>query len=172
MPSISRLLLAGFVALPLLAGCDQLGIETPDKTLARQDAEGRAIGSACRHAGRALEDCYARTLQDKKNRYITKASIFNGWKDMDAYMRENNLAVVPVTPPEPAPLPATATEGENGEAGKDGEADAHEVKPGAKPEAGKEEAKPVAKPDTKVEAPVKPKAGGKISARLDIPHYG
>lgn len=169
-----RFLLAGLATLLLLAGCDQLGIETPDKTLARQEAEGRAIGSACRHAGRALEDCYARAQQDKKNRYISRASIFNGWKDMDAYMRENNLAIVPVTPVELAPLPAAVTEGDNAdaEAAKNVENDTREVKPGAKPEADKEEAKPGSKPETKVEAPANPKTNGKISAGIDQPHYG
>ncbi len=114
-----RLLLAGSFALPLLAGCDQLGIETPDKTLARQEAEGKAIGSACRQTGRALETCYARAQLDKKNKYITKASIFNGWKEMDVYMRENNLAVIPPSEPDAAPVPAAApVEGAEGEAGK------------------------------------------------------
>lgn len=71
-----------------LAGCDQLGIETPDKVAARQEAEGKAIGGACRHAGRALEDCY------EMNRRASKAAIYAGWRDMDGYMRENNIAVV------------------------------------------------------------------------------
>jgi hypothetical protein len=75
----------------LLAGCDQLGIETPAQLTAAKEAEGRAIGSACRHSGRALEDCY--TLNPK----ALKAAVFTGWRDMDAYMRENNIEAVPVT---------------------------------------------------------------------------
>lgn len=74
-----------------LAGCDQLGIfgiESPAQIAAAQEAEGRAIGSACRHSGRALEDCFAR------NKKASKAAIFSGWRDMDAYMRENNIEVM------------------------------------------------------------------------------
>ena len=90
----------------LLAGCDQLGIDTPAAEAAREEAEGKAIGSACRQTGRALEDCYL------NNRRAPKAAIFNGWRDMDAYMRDNNIqAVVPdlvdapagAKAPEPAP---------------------------------------------------------------------
>lgn len=79
----------------LLAGCEQLGLETPAQLAAAKDAEGRAIGSACRHSGRALEDCY--TLNPK----ASMAAIFNGWRDMDAYMRENSLEVIPSVIPKP-----------------------------------------------------------------------
>ena len=48
-----------------------------------------AIGGACRHSGRALEDCY------KLNSKASKSAIYAGWRDMDAYMRENNIAIVP-----------------------------------------------------------------------------
>lgn len=176
MSPVTRLFLAGLIALPLLAGCDQLGIETPAKTLARQDAEGKALGSACRHAGRALEDCYARAAKDKKNKYITKASIFDGWKEMDAYMRDNNLAIVPPPGGEGETMPAMVTtpgEEENGDAAaKDSPEPAPGGnKPGSAPAPG---AKPDAKkPETKVDAPAdsKPKGNGKISARLGIPSY-
>lgn len=87
MQKISFLILCGFI----LAGCDQLGIETPAQLAAAKDAEGRAMGSACRHSGRALEDCYA------LNKKASKAAIFSGWRDMDAYMRENNIEVVAPT---------------------------------------------------------------------------
>lgn len=94
-PSAASLL----AVLVLLAGCEQLGIETPAQQQARIDAEGRAIGSSCRHAGRALEDCY------QINPKASKSAIFNGWRDMDAYMRENKLEDVapqfPMKPPEP-----------------------------------------------------------------------
>jgi hypothetical protein len=82
----------------LLAGCDQLGIETPAQQTARSAAEGKAIGSSCRHAARALEDCY------QINPKAAKAAIFEGWRDMDAYMRENKLeAVAPQFPMNPPP---------------------------------------------------------------------
>ncbi|MEN9484104.1 MAG: hypothetical protein RJB37_1984, partial [Pseudomonadota bacterium] len=46
------------IAAGLLAGCDQLGIESASATLARTEADAKAVGSACRHAMRAIEDCY------------------------------------------------------------------------------------------------------------------
>lgn len=72
----------------LLAGCDRLGIETPAQEAARSEAEGKAIGSACRQSGRALEDCY------QMNPKASKATIFDGWRDMDGYMRENKISEV------------------------------------------------------------------------------
>jgi len=75
-------------AAALLSACDMLGIESPERIAAARDAEGRAIGGACRHAGRAIEDCY--TL----NRKGDKAAIFAGWRDMNDYMRENKIDVV------------------------------------------------------------------------------
>jgi hypothetical protein len=81
-PSYGLILL---ILASLLAGCDQLGIDTPAAEAAREEAEGKAIGSACRQTGRALEDCYL------NNRRAPKAAIFNGWRDMDAYMRENKI---------------------------------------------------------------------------------
>lgn len=72
-----------------LTGCDQLGIESLSQKNAKIDAEGKAVGGACRHAGRALEDCYS------MNKKASKAAVYAGWRDMDAYMRENKLEVVP-----------------------------------------------------------------------------
>jgi hypothetical protein len=81
----------------LLTGCDQLGIDTPQKAAERQLADAKAVGSACRHALRAIEDCYI--LNPKAD----KASVFSGWREMDEYMRENKLEgispVVPRSPP-------------------------------------------------------------------------
>lgn len=79
--------LAG-VAL-LLAGCDLVAmLDEQGKVDAKREAEGRAVGSACRHSGRALEECYERSPK------TSKAAIFAGWRDMDAYMRENNISIV------------------------------------------------------------------------------
>lgn len=157
------------IALPFLAGCEQLGIETPAQAQARQDLEGKAIGSACRQTGRPLEDCYARAQKDKKTKLISRASIFNGWKEMDAYMRENNLAIIPPVPDEPAPAPAAA-EGENPdgakaeEAGADGKDAKAEGKDAEKAPAGKNE---------KAEPPSKtaPATGKKISAATRHPAF-
>jgi hypothetical protein len=75
-----------------LTACDQLGIETPGVVAAKKEAEGRAIGSACRHAVRSIEDCYA------SNPRASKAAIFTGWREMDEYMRENDIAGMPASP--------------------------------------------------------------------------
>ncbi len=77
----SRLLL---VVPMLLAGCDIPGLG-PDPRIAQREADGKAIGSACRHALRGIEDCY--TLNEK----ASKTAVFAGWKEMDQYMRENKL---------------------------------------------------------------------------------
>ena len=82
----------------LASGCDQLGIETPAVAKANKEADAKAVGGACRHAGRAIEDCY--TLNKKAD----KAAMFAGWREMNEYMRENKLEpVAPVIPPEPDP---------------------------------------------------------------------
>lgn len=81
-------LLAPLVMALALSACDQLGIETPAQTSARQESEGKAVGGACRHAGRALEDCY------KSSPKMSKAAIYAGWRDMDTYMRENKIDIV------------------------------------------------------------------------------
>ena len=74
------------LAMPwLLAGCDLLGIEPASAVAARREAEGKAIGGACRHAGRAIEDCY------QLNRRADKAAVFAGWREMNDYMRENKI---------------------------------------------------------------------------------
>lgn len=105
----------GVLLLLPLAGCDQLGIETPQKATERQQAEARAIGSACRHAVRAIEDCY--TLNPKAD----KAAMFAGWREMDEYMRENKLEGV--TPVVPRPPPVAASKASAPDA-KDEEGDA------------------------------------------------
>lgn len=87
-----RIALSALIALAatLLAGCEQLGIESPEKVAAARAAEGAAVGGACRHAGRAIEDCY--TLNKKAD----KAAVFAGWRDMNDYMRDNKIE--PVSP--------------------------------------------------------------------------
>lgn len=75
-------------ALWLVAGCDQLGIESAQVLAERREADGRAIGGACRHAARALEDCFA------LNRKADKAAIFEGWREMNDYMREHSIEAV------------------------------------------------------------------------------
>ena len=79
---------AWMLLVPLLAGCDIPGLG-PDPRAVQREAEAEAIGGACRHALRGLEDCY--TLNPK----APKAAVFAGWKGMDAYMRENKLEGTP-----------------------------------------------------------------------------
>jgi hypothetical protein len=76
------------LALALVAGCDMLGIESAQLVAERKEAESRAVGGACRHAGRALEDCFV------LNRKAEKAAVFAGWREMNDYMRENKIEEV------------------------------------------------------------------------------
>lgn len=73
----------------LMAGCEALGIETATQIAAKKEAEARAIGSACRHAVRSIEDCF------NSNPKAGKAAVFAGWKEMDQYMRENEIVGMP-----------------------------------------------------------------------------
>lgn len=77
-------LAAALALLSLLAGCEIPGMGPDPRTLQRE-ADAKAIGGACRHALRGIEDCYS--LNPKAN----KAAVFAGWKDMDSYMRENKI---------------------------------------------------------------------------------
>lgn len=85
-----HLITAFLLCAAALAGCDMLGVDSAEKLAAAREADGRAIGGACRHANRAIEDCYA------LNKKADKASVFAGWRDMNDYMRENKIE--PVVP--------------------------------------------------------------------------
>ncbi len=94
------LLLTGLVS-GTLAGCDLEALLADPKAVQRE-ADAKAIGSACRHGLRPIEDCYA------LNPKASKALIFAGWKAMDEYMRENKIegsAPTGVKPP-PQQVPA------------------------------------------------------------------
>lgn len=83
------LLAAVLAPLLLLAGCPLSGGEPAEAVAARKEAEGKAVGGACRHAGRAIEDCFA------LNKRADKAALFGGWREMNDYMRENKIEAVP-----------------------------------------------------------------------------
>lgn len=117
------------LALALLAGCDLLGIESPEKVAATREADGKAVGGACRHAGRAIEDCYA------LNKKADRAAVFAGWRDMNDYMRENKIEAVPPQIAGVAAKPAAAEE----------VADAHADKRPTKAAEGKAKDKPKAR---------------------------
>jgi len=122
------------LALPALSGCDQLGIETPAKTAERMATESKAIGSACRHAMRAIEDCY--TLNPKAD----KSAVFGGWREMDEYMRENKLeGVAPVVPRPPPEAPSKPKKGK-GAASKPSDAEEGADDAEAKPAKGEDAA--------------------------------
>ncbi|MDH4061324.1 MAG: hypothetical protein OEU94_10985 [Aquincola sp.] len=98
--------LAHFTALLLvpllLAGCELFGGESTEVQTARKEAEGKAVGGACRHAGRAIEDCFA------LNKRADKAAIFAGWREMNDYMRDNKVETVPPEGMAPAESAAKA----------------------------------------------------------------
>jgi hypothetical protein len=124
---LRRALTLAVIALPplLLAGCDLFGGESAEALAARKEAEGKAVGGACRHAGRALEDCYA------LNRKSERAAVFAGWREMNDYMRENKIDSV-------APQLGAGTELAAKPAHVDGcEAKAAADEKAAKPAAGK-----------------------------------
>ena len=90
---LRRAALVLVIASSSLAGCDMLGnalgIESPEKVAAVREAEGKAIGGACRNAARGIEDCFA------LNRKADKAAVFAGWREMNDYMRENKIEATP-----------------------------------------------------------------------------
>jgi len=98
-----RALTLALIALPplLLGGCDLLGGESAEVLAGRREAEGKAVGGACRHAARAIEDCFA------LNKRADKAAVFAGWREMNDYMRDNKVdAVVPQGVAVPTAAPA------------------------------------------------------------------
>lgn len=95
-----HLIALALCTLPL-AACDLLGLNDDARIAAAREAEGKAVGAACRYSARALEECYG------MNPKTSKAAIFAGWRDMDGYMRENNIQVVsPEGAEEPQPAKA------------------------------------------------------------------
>ena len=120
-------LLAALILPPLLAGCEMLGIESPERIAAAREADGKAVVGACRNAGRAIEDCYA------LNRKAERAAVFAGWRDMNDYMRENKIEpVTPVLAAQPATQVAKIA-AEVDEAKSSGDAEKPAARPAAAP---------------------------------------
>ncbi|BCL75527.1 hypothetical protein JHS3_12630 [Jeongeupia sp. HS-3] len=84
MPISPRLALLSLLLVLPLTACDQV-----TGLLNKQQENGKAIGAACRHSGRALEDCYLR------NARVPKADIYAGWKEMNEYMLAKKMDIVP-----------------------------------------------------------------------------
>ena len=82
-----KLLLIAVSAM-LLAACDIPGLG-PDPRIAQREADGKATGAACRHALRGIEDCY------NQNEKASKTAVFEGWKEMDQYMRDHKIEGIP-----------------------------------------------------------------------------
>jgi len=109
----------------LLAACDLPFLDDEAaKIEAKREAEGKAIGSGCRYSGRPLEECYG------MNPKTSKAAMFAGWRDMDGYMRENNIQTATPEPETPAgkeedatkPKAADASAGQSNAKGSDASA--------------------------------------------------
>ena len=69
-----------------------LGVEMPDPT--DKAALGQAIGAEfgayqAGLAGRSIESCF------QTNPRAGKAAVFAGWREMDQYMRDNNVVGMP-----------------------------------------------------------------------------
>jgi hypothetical protein len=96
-----RILIA-LLATLLLTACDIPGLG-PDPRIQLRESEGRAVGGACRYAQRGIEECYAQNPQSPKT------AVFEGWKDMDQYMRENKIEGQP-----PAEAPRKTAAGAEG----------------------------------------------------------
>ena len=119
-----------------LTGCDQLGIESAADVAARREADGRAVGAGCRHAARSVEDCYA------NNKRADKAAVFAGWKEMNDYMRENNMASAPAAPE----TTVAAAPDEANDKAPAADADKPDVKSKAGAKSGAKAVKPADKP--------------------------
>ena len=115
------------LAMLLLAGCDQVKERMGFPDPARVEADGKAIGGACRNAGRGLEDCF------HLNPDASKAAIYAGWKDMSEYMAKNNLPAIEPTVAADTAAPAEATAKPKGK--KAGGEEEAEKKPGGKHDA-------------------------------------
>lgn len=139
---IARVLLLALTLL--LTGCD-LEALLADPRVAQREAEAKAIGGACRYGMRGIEDCYA------MNEKASKAAVFNGWKEMDQYMRDNKIDGVP----------SKLGDGKNVQA-ESSVAPGEEVVADAKTgKGGKEAAKPAKKAS---EAKAKPKAAAETAS--------
>jgi hypothetical protein len=75
--------------IPWLVACDRLAERAGMPDPAKVEAEGKAIGAACRDSGRGLEECF------QLNDGASKAAIYAGWKEMNEYMMQNNMRSTP-----------------------------------------------------------------------------
>lgn len=90
--------LIALVLVLSLTGCERL-----NEIANQAKLNGRAIGAACRHSGRALEDCFQR------NPRVSKADVYAGWKEMNEYMTQKKLDVIAPPPDKVRKAPPVAT---------------------------------------------------------------
>jgi hypothetical protein len=69
-----------------LGACDLAAITGAENRLS--DIDSKAVGAACRHAGRALEDCFTLYADARQS------GVFEGWRDMNDYMIANKIDVI------------------------------------------------------------------------------
>ncbi len=72
-----------------LTGCDYLDLNGEIEAQ-KQIKNANAVGAGCKQAGKSIEECY------QSNPKAPKSAIFDGWKTMDEYMRENNMQIQPI----------------------------------------------------------------------------
>lgn len=84
MRKLKILMVAG--AATMLSSCDLSQIPGLTGKLSMEDS--KAVGAACRHSGRALEDCF--TLNPNTH----QSGVFEGWRDMNDYMLANEIEIV------------------------------------------------------------------------------
>jgi hypothetical protein len=145
----------------LLAGCDQISERAGFPDPAKVEADGKAIGGACRHAGRGLEDCY------RLNKGASKSAVFAGWKEMNEYMLKNDMQAV-----EPSIGPVGLDHGKKGKTDEaaSGSKGAEDEKPAEHKDEKKDEGKKdggkkdANKGDARAEATAEPKAVAKAKA--------
>lgn len=127
MKKLKILLVAA--AATMLSSCDLSQI--PGLTGKLSMSDSKAVGAACRHSGRALEDCFA------LNPNTSQAGVFEGWRDMNDYMLANELEVVKPEIQASSPKQDKHTEGGESANAKPGE-------PTADPATGPTDAVPLA----------------------------
>jgi hypothetical protein len=137
-PARPRRLVLIAACVLLLPGCDQISERAGFPDPGKLEAEGKAIGGACRHAGRGLEDCY------RLNQEAAKSAVYAGWKEMNEYMVKNNMqAVEPTISPEsekpPKKMKKAAEDTEEAEKG-DGSKTTEKAKDKPKPDTDAEDA--------------------------------
>jgi hypothetical protein len=84
-----KVLFIALLCAPLLGGCVKGIFPDPEAEAKKVEEEAAATGTACRQAGRSLEDCFVR------NEGLNRNGAVRGWREMDEYMRQNKIESQP-----------------------------------------------------------------------------